>query len=155
MEKCGCIKVTFSKPSNKGNFSMSLCCGKCDAFTIPENVNKRKRSSDDKRPDFIEYCFKEDRLQTFKDWPKTLKQTPEQLSAAGFFYTQKGDRVICFCCGLGLCQWEEDDVPWEQHALHRGECEYLQLLKGLEYITSVKKKFAVDEPDLSTLFIEN
>lgn len=109
----------------------------------------------EEHPDFGEYYLKRARMQTFADWPKTLKQTPEQLSAAGFSYTQKGDRVICFCCGLGLRQWEENDIPWEQHALHGPDCEYLHLLKGPEYIASVKEKFAVDEPDLSTLFIEN
>lgn len=80
-------------------------------------------------------------MQSFDVWPKTLKQTPEQLSAAGFFYTHKHDRVICICCGGGLHSWEEDDDPWEQHALHYGTCEYLQLVKGLEYIVSVKGKF--------------
>lgn len=111
-----------------------------------------------KRPDFCEFYILKARLCSFHDWPKTLKQTPEQLSDAGFFYTQKCDRVICFCCGLGLKQWEDNDDPWEQHALYNAKCAYLLLIKGSEYIASIKEKFAVDEPDytgLSSLFQEN
>ena len=29
----------------------------------------------------------EKRLQTFKGWPKNLKQTPEMLAEAGFYYS--------------------------------------------------------------------
>lgn len=111
----------------------------------------------DIRPDFPEYYMLRARLQTFDVWPKTMKQTSEELSIAGFFYTQKDDRVICFCCGGGLYQWDKEDVPWEQHALHYSECGFLQFMKGHEYIASIKEKFAVAEaeiPDLSELFRE-
>lgn len=94
-----------------------------------------------KKPDFPEFYIEKARLQSFNDWPKTLKQIPDQLSAAGFFYTQRDDRVICFCCGGGLHTWEEQDDPWEQHALHYGTCEYLEVVKGPEYVTSVQEKF--------------
>lgn len=90
---------------------------------------------------FSEFYIEKARLQSFDGWSKTLKQTPEQLSAAGFFYTLKDDRVICFCCGGGLHTWVEQDDPWEQHALYYGSCEYLQLMKGREFITSVQKTF--------------
>lgn len=112
----------------------------------------------DMRPAFPEYSVPRARLSSFDDWPKThKKQTSEQLCEAGFFYTQKDDRVICFCCGGGLYKWEQEDEPWEQHALHHGECDYLQLMKGPEYVASIKKKFAVGEseiPDLTNLFLE-
>lgn len=103
------------------------------------------------RPDFPEYYSKKARFESFEDWPKTMKQTSKELSDAGFFYTQKGDRVICYWCGIGLRQWEEYDDVWEQHALHQGDCEYLRMYKGAEYVTSVKVKFSVDEPDVSKL----
>lgn len=109
------------------------------------------------RPAFPEYYISRARLRSFDDWPKSLKQTPKQLSEAGFFYTQKQDRVICFCCGGGLFEWEEQDVPWEQHALHHDKCDYLRLVKGLEYISMIKKKLAADEVDipvLSKLFLK-
>lgn len=33
-----------------------------------------------------QYTTFEKRLQTFRDWPKDVKQTPEMLAAAGFYY---------------------------------------------------------------------
>lgn len=80
-------------------------------------------------PHFPEFECTTSRLETFIGWPKSVKQTPEQLSEAGFFYTQKEDRVICFSCGGGLYKWTEKDDPWEQHALHYNKCVYLQLKK--------------------------
>lgn len=107
------------------------------------------------RPDFPEYYMERARLQSFDTWPKTLPQTPEQLSTAGFFHTQKDDRVICFCCGGGLYNWQEQDDPWEQHALHYGHCDYLYVMKGSDYVTIIKEKYSNDEPmDLSALFEE-
>lgn len=33
-----------------------------------------------------QYTTYEKRLQTFQNWPKDLKQTPEMLATAGFYY---------------------------------------------------------------------
>lgn len=95
-----------------------------------------------RHPDFPEFAIETARLRSFDEWPKTMKQKPQQLSDAGFFYTQKGDRVICFSCGGGLRDWDEQDDPWEQHALWYDKCDYLRLVKGPEYIEAVKAKFA-------------
>lgn len=88
-------------------------------------------------PDHPEYAIESARLRSFDDWPKTMKQKPKELSDAGFFYTMKGDRVKCFSCGGGLRDWDENDVPWEQHAQWFGHCQYLQLIKGQEYVDEV------------------
>lgn len=95
-----------------------------------------------RRPEFPEYAIEMARLRSFDEWPKTMKQKPEQLSDAGFFYTQKSDRVICFSCGGGLREWDEEDDPWEQHVLWYEKCDYLRLIKGPEYIAAVKEKFS-------------
>lgn len=175
MSECRCLKITISGRNDGEKIASYFCCGKSNATTIPKvstsmavcitpmhecraesliRVGAYHRNFYD-RPDFIEFCNQEDRLKTFDNWPKTLKQTPEQMAAAGFFHTQKADRVICFWCGIGLMQWEEDDDAWEQHALYRGDCAYVRLLKTPEYVTSIKVKFAVDEPDISTLFLKD
>lgn len=100
-----------------------------------------------RHPDYPEYAIESARLRSFGDWPKTLNQKPKQLSDAGFFHAhKKGDRVICFSCGGGLRDWDENDDPWEQHALWFSKCEYLQLVKGQEFIDRVKANQAkVDE----------
>lgn len=73
------------------------------------------------------------RLRSYDDWPKAMKQKPDQLADAGFFYTKTSDRVACFSCGGVLRDWEDDDDPWEQHGLHFESCKYLQLIKGYGY----------------------
>lgn len=100
-----------------------------------------------RHPDYPEYAIESARLRSFDDWPKTLKQKPKQLSDAGFFYTQKGDRVICFSCGGGLRDWDENDDPWEQHALWFSKCEYLKLVKGPEFIERVKANQAKSDEE--------
>ncbi|CCU56005.1 inhibitor of apoptosis 3 [Choristoneura rosaceana entomopoxvirus 'L'] len=77
------------------------------------------------------------RLKTFKNWPQSLKQTPEELAEAGFYYTNCGDKVKCFYCDLGLKDWENNDIVWEQHARWAQKCNYVSLVKGEEYIQQV------------------
>lgn len=92
------------------------------------------------RPEHPEFAVEAKRLETFEDWPKTMRQKPQQLIDAGFYYTGKGDRVCCFSCGGGLKDWEENDDPWEQHAMWYGKCEYLKLMKGADFIEKMAKK---------------
>jgi hypothetical protein len=55
-----------------------------------------------------------DRLQTFDSgWPWDEKShpicTPENLARCGFYhvesFTKNKDRVICYACGVDLCNW--------------------------------------------------
>lgn len=92
------------------------------------------------RPEFPDFAVEAKRVESYDDWPKTIKQRPQQLSDAGFFYTGKGDRVCCFSCGGGLKDWEENDDPWQQHAMWYGKCEYLKLMKGEDFIKQMAKK---------------
>lgn len=92
-------------------------------------------------PDFPEFANEKARLETFDGWPKSSEQSPQLLSQAGFFYTQKRDRVICFSCGGGLCDWTKEDDPWEQHAWWYNKCSHVRLIKGQAYIIAVYQKF--------------
>jgi baculoviral IAP repeat-containing protein 7/8 len=78
------------------------------------------------------------RCSSFKDWPRCMRQKPEDLAEAGFFYTGQGDKTKCYYCDGGLKDWENDDIPWEQHARWFDRCAYVQLVKGKEYIQRVK-----------------
>lgn len=77
------------------------------------------------------------RLRTFEDWPRCIEQRPEQLAEAGFFYTGRGDKTLCFYCDGGLKDWEVGDVPWEQHARWFGDCKFVRLVKGKEFVQRV------------------
>lgn len=92
------------------------------------------------RPEHPEFAVEAKRTESYKDWPKTMRQKPQQLSDAGFYYTGKGDRVCCFSCGGGLKDWEENDDPWEQHAMWYGKCEYLKLMKDADFIEKMAKQ---------------
>lgn len=96
-------------------------------------------------PEYPEYAIEAARLRSFAEWPRLMKQKPEQLSEAGFFYTGVGDRVKCFSCGGGLKDWDEHDEPWEQHALWLSKCRYLNLMKGQTYIEAVLAKHKAQE----------
>ncbi|XP_052861636.1 death-associated inhibitor of apoptosis 1-like [Anopheles cruzii] len=97
------------------------------------------------------YAIEANRLSSFKSWPKSIHQKPQQLSDAGFFYTGFGDRVECFSCGGGLNDWEPEDEPWEQHAKHHSTCEYVKLVKGRDFVETCKRIASNTEPGTSSL----
>uniref|UniRef100_A0A1I8P7I0 RING-type domain-containing protein n=1 Tax=Stomoxys calcitrans TaxID=35570 RepID=A0A1I8P7I0_STOCA len=92
-------------------------------------------------PEVPEYAIETARLRSFAEWPRNMKQRPEQLAEAGFFYTGVGDRVKCFSCGGGLKDWDDDDEPWEQHALWMRKCRFVKLMKGESFIEAIVNKF--------------
>lgn len=110
--------------SNSINVSLNVEVDSC------KKIKMESLGSIAETAEFREYALESKRLESFTHWPKALKQKPDQLADAGFFYTGRGDRVVCFSCGGGLWQWEENDDVWEEHASHYGECKYLRLCKG-------------------------
>ena len=84
-----------------------------------------------KKPNHATY---EGRLSTFTGWPENLKQTPEMLSSAGFYYNGFRDHVRCFHCDGGLRNWEATDDAWTEHARWFPKCEFVNLVRGQEFI---------------------
>merc|ERR1712141_163995 len=103
-----------------------------DSNVIPHNPPSNK-----------EYSLEEHRLRTFNDrlWPRGLKQRPEDLAKAGFYYIGIGDQVLCFHWSGGLQNWEPNDDPWEEHAKHFPLCEFLNLIKSPGYVRNVQDGF--------------
>ncbi|XP_041979976.1 baculoviral IAP repeat-containing protein 2 isoform X1 [Aricia agestis] len=98
-------------------------------------------------PVHAKYASMAARLQTFADWPRSMRQKPEDLAEAGFFYTGNGDKTKCFYCDGGLKDWENDDEPWEQHARWFNRCAYVQLVKGRDYVQqAVTKAVTITAP---------
>ena len=48
----------------------------------------------------------------------------------------KDDIVRCFCCHLGLTEWDVSDDPWREHARHK--CWFLNQMKGKEFIDEIQ-----------------
>jgi baculoviral IAP repeat-containing protein 7/8 len=105
---------------------------------------------------FPEYSTYNARLDTYMYWPKAMKQRPEALAEAGLFYTEEGDKVVCFECKIGLKDWEPNDLPWIEHAKWSKNCYYVLFMKGQDFIDNVKnRKFPKLETDASTYTANN
>lgn len=72
------------------------------------------------------YSSTETRIATFDAWPLARTQTKKQLADAGFWYDEKADRTLCYCCGLGLEGWEPTDVPLLEHLKWASACAFVQ-----------------------------
>lgn len=92
--------------------------------TITSLMSEYKRVNIPQHPHF---SSKSKRLLSFIDWPLCMRQKPEDLADAGFFYTGHRDRTVCFHCGGGLKDWEDDDNPWQQHVQWFSQCAYVKL----------------------------
>ena len=55
-----------------------------------------------------------------------------QLVAAGFYYTNRGDVVRCAFCGVEVGMWDEDDCPLNEHRRFSPSCAFI---KGLGNIS--------------------
>lgn len=93
------------------------------------------------RPANTFYNSKVARRHSFRTWPKRMKQTPDDLADAGFYHAKTGDKALCFSCGGGVSNWEDEDDPWEEHARWFNNCPYLNYMKGEEFVAKVMKKF--------------
>jgi baculoviral IAP repeat-containing protein 7/8 len=162
--------VDHERQSPTCNFVRNIACGNVPAEAVPDappmpesrdvcgpyeydlppayyNSYPTDKSTGAKYP---EYKYYEDRLRTFEGWSKCFKQNPEQLSRAGFYYTGRGDQVLCYSCGVGVKDWEPDDDPWEQHAIWYPDCDHLRQVKGSKYVQEITRGQFISSGDLQT-----
>lgn len=86
------------------------------------------------------------RLNTFSNWQLITPSGPE-MAAAGFFYTNITDRVICLHCHVMLHKWTEADRPYEIHSLVSPMCPFVTSYKTEQMLSSSKKtKLSTDPP---------
>lgn len=76
-----------------------------------------------------------ERYASLRDWPKFLKgPNKKDLARAGFIYTEIGDRVTCFSCGLSLKDWEPFDDSYKEHFRWSKNCVYANMVSdGKDY----------------------
>lgn len=111
-----------------------------------EKVKNGKILDHDITPHHPKYKTKKARLKTFRNWPKYIRQRPDDLSDAGFFYTGKSDVVTCYSCGYGIRSWEVDDDPWGEHIRWYSYCDHIQLNKTQEEINDFLRERRIYHP---------
>ncbi|XP_044131976.1 baculoviral IAP repeat-containing protein 1 isoform X3 [Bufo gargarizans] len=65
------------------------------------------------------------RLESFKKWPSDAKKDTASIARAGFYYTGRGDIVLCISCAGCVYNWEENDEPCKEHAKFIPDCPFL------------------------------
>ncbi|XP_034827844.1 death-associated inhibitor of apoptosis 1-like [Maniola hyperantus] len=105
-------------------------------------------------PKYPSYATQIARLRSFDTWPQGLNQKPQEMADAGFFYTGKSDRVICYFCDGGLKDWDIEDLPWSEHARWFPSCPYVLLVMGETYIQTIAKDVCGTSKD-SEQFVNN
>lgn len=80
------------------------------------------------------------RRETFNGtWPRGMRQTADACAEAGFFYIDSGDKVVCFHCGIGIKDWLDTDIPWEEHVIWSPKCGFVLKKKGIDFILNVQE----------------
>jgi len=79
-------------------------------------------------------------------WQSSVNISVIQLAEAGFFSIGKDDYVKCFSCDGGLCNWEDNDDPWIEHAKFFPDCVFVRLNKGDEFINDCKNSTITSSP---------
>lgn len=76
---------------------------------------------------FLLIRFEQNRLRSYENWPSPYVR-PEDLAAAGFYFTGQIDRVRCFECRTEICRWEDGDDPMSEHQRWGGRCAFIRKL---------------------------
>lgn len=90
------------------------------------------------------------RRRTYVLWPGWAPRSvnPDQLAAAGLYYSGEEDEVRCYSCHEKFSGWREGDIPLD---VHRRSCPGCPVVKDLDSRTcpplklSASKSFS-DEP---------
>jgi len=69
-----------------------------------------------------------DRRRTYEKWSVPFMDT-NHLSAAGFYFTNRGDVVRCAFCGVEVGRWEEGDDAFRDHQRWSPSCGFIKGLR--------------------------
>ncbi|XP_053384541.1 baculoviral IAP repeat-containing protein 3-like [Mercenaria mercenaria] len=97
-------------------------------------------------PRHSDYSHYADRLISFARW---FHRRPDSatLSQAGFFFTNQGDLVRCFQCGIGLKDFSPDDDPLLEHVRHSRQCPFLSELLGDDGLAMYQDRLQAVDPE--------
>lgn len=107
----------------------NMCRSSSSGSKKPQLLHGVIPHSGPKHPHQVSVSSRESSFQS-SSWPSTAKVPPSELAEAGFFFLGMHDYTKCFHCDGGLCNWEEGDKPWVEHARWFPNCEFVKLNKG-------------------------
>ena len=98
------------------------------------------------------YASEETRKNTYKNWPLNVNSI-NSFVKAGFYYIEEAnnDLVKCFYCDGGIKNWDPIDDPFDEHARWFPRCNYIQRVKGAEFIEKIKIRYK----DMNSGFDDN
>jgi len=105
-------------------------------LNVPIDLNKLNLITPHKHVEKL-YAY-ENRLRTFNQWPRK-DVSKSKLAEAGFYYQGFEEEVKCVSCNLALAGWSSTDDPWVEHCKYKSNCEFLNLNKGVRFITRYSK----------------
>lgn len=76
----------------------------------------------------LDFTTHEARLLSYKHWPIVLKELVFDLCVAGFYYTNIGDYVCCYVCGIKVNHWYANDSPMQKHYNFNPYCNLVRLM---------------------------
>ncbi|AKN80754.1 inhibitor of apoptosis 5 [Diatraea saccharalis granulovirus] len=101
-------------------------------FLSPRIINSNYHPGLTPPPYKCDYSLLEQRIYSFINFPTCLKTLVEDLSDAGFYYTNVGDYVCCYACGVIGKDWTTTSDVWRVHKRLNDRCS-LVLLKKLNH----------------------
>jgi len=105
-------------------------------LNLPTARSLELRGPPPKKIKFPNYTDAEARKKTFVNWTRT--QPVSDMVNAGFFYSGNRDNAICFYCGGNLRNWEDDDIPKNEHARWFPKCQFMINTFGTDFINGVQ-----------------
>ncbi|CAG2255135.1 BIRC7_8 [Mytilus edulis] len=90
------------QPHNFGDLNHDI-----NERSIPESMVPKVYNTD--------YSLYSQRLESYEKWPKDHFLKPDELASAGLYYKDSEDKCQCFLCGGILAEWDEGDIPKEEH----------------------------------------
>nr|QED40024.1 IAP-3 [Spodoptera frugiperda multiple nucleopolyhedrovirus] len=85
-------------------------------------------------PKYPAYEDVEKRRQSYQNLPIPLYQDLDDMACAGFYYNRDDSTFVCFQGGCTIVHWERRDDPWREHARWFPNCEYVNYIKGRDFV---------------------
>nr|QDW81176.1 iap-5 [Cydia pomonella granulovirus] len=93
-----------------------------------------------------DYSLLEHRINSFQNFPASLKSLVSDLSANGFYYTNIGDTVCCYACLIIAKDWTMNSDVRQIHVRLNARCPLLQLA-ALNHNNNSNDNCVVNTPD--------